>query len=109
MRIINQRRDRSVNFDNVEIYVDDTGIFAVRDHKILLGEYDTEKRASEVFEEIHKFYVGENVLFMNNVAFEESAQEELKNIDIKTILTATDSSPKVEFISGNSVYYMPNS
>lgn len=107
MRIINQRRNRSVNFDNVEIHVDDTGIFAFGDHKILLGEYDTEERASEVFEEIHKFYVGENTLLMNNVEFDKTGLEELKNIDMGTILTKTDSSPKVEFISGNAVYYMP--
>ena len=60
-----------------------------------------------MFEEIHKFYVGEDVLFMNNVSFDEPAFEELKKLDTKIILTKTDSSPKVEFISGNAVYYMP--
>ena len=58
MRIINQRRDRSVNFDNAEIHIDDTRIFAVGNQKILLGEYNTEERASEVFEEIHMVYSG---------------------------------------------------
>lgn len=58
MRIINQRRDRSLNFDSVEIYIEDTRIFSVGNQKILLGEYDTEERASEVFEEIHKAYTG---------------------------------------------------
>lgn len=107
MRIISQRRNHSVNFDNAEIHVNDTGIFAVGDRKILLGEYDTEERASEVFEEIHKFYVGENTLLMNNVELDKTGLEEVKNINMRTILTKTDSSPKVEFISGNSVYYMP--
>lgn len=107
MRIINQRRNHSVNFDNVEIHIDDTRIFAEGDRKILLGEYGTEERVSEVFEEVHKFYVGENLLFMNNVEFDKAGLEEMKNIDMRTILTKTDSSPKVEFISGNSVYYMP--
>lgn len=58
MRIINQHRNRSANFDNVEIHVDDAGIFAVGDHKILLGEYDTKERASEIFQEIHAVYSG---------------------------------------------------
>lgn len=58
MRIINQRRDRSVNFDNVEIYIDDTRVFAESDRKILLGEYDTEERANEIFQEIHSVYSG---------------------------------------------------
>lgn len=107
MRIINQHRNRSVNFGNVEIRVDDTRIFAESDRKILLGEYGTEERVEEVFEEIHKFYIGENTLFMNNVEFDKTGLEELKNINMRTILTKTDSSPKVEFISGNAVYYMP--
>lgn len=58
MRIINQRRDRSVNFDNVEIHIEDTGIFAVGNQKILLGEYGTEERTNEVFQEIHSVYSG---------------------------------------------------
>ena len=104
MRIMNQHRNRSVNFDNVEIRVDDTRVFAESDRNIILGEYDTEERALEVFQEIHKFYVGENTLLMNNVEFDKTG---LENIDMRTILTKTDSSAKVEFISGNSVYYMP--
>lgn len=58
MRIINQRRDRSVNFDNVEIHIDDMRIFAVGNQKILLGEYDTEERTNEIFQEIHSVYSG---------------------------------------------------
>lgn len=107
MRIINQRRNRSVNFDNVEVRLGDTRIFAESGREILLGEYDTEERALEVFEEIHKFYVGENILLMNNVEFDKARLGELKNIDTRAILTKTDSPTKVEFISGNSVYYMP--
>lgn len=107
MRIMNQHRNRSVNFDNVEIRVEDTRVFAESDRNIILGEYDTEERASEVFEEIHKFYIGENTLLMNNVEFDKTGLEELKNIDMRTILTKTDSPAKVEFISENSVYYMP--
>lgn len=80
MRIINQHRNRSVNFDNVEIHVDDAGIFAVGDHKILLGEYNTEERASEVFEEIHKFRIRDRVM---------------------------DFSFGKEYIIANSVYYIP--
>lgn len=41
MRIINQNRNHSVNFE-CGIYVDDMMIFAESDRKILLGEYGTE-------------------------------------------------------------------
>lgn len=58
MRIINQRRDRSANFDNVEIHVDDTRIFAVGNGNIVLGEYGSEERANEIFQEIHGVYSG---------------------------------------------------
>lgn len=105
MRIINQHRNRSVNFGNVEIRVDDTRIFAESGRKILLGEYDTEERALEVFKEIHKAYTG--------ALWIEGEMEKLKGFDV-------DKMPKVEggfllpeipkpsvIISENIVYEMP--
>lgn len=80
MRIMNQHRNRSVNFDNVEIRVDDTRVFAESDRSIILGEYDTEERALEVFQEIHKFFARDRVM---------------------------DFSFGKECIGANSVYYMP--
>lgn len=56
VRIISQHRDRSVNFDNVEICIEDTQIYAIGNRTTLLGNYGTEERALEVFEEIHGIY-----------------------------------------------------
>lgn len=60
MRIINQRRNRSVNFDNVEIHIEDTRILAFVNvnFTIVLGEYETEERTNEIFREIHGVYSG---------------------------------------------------
>lgn len=60
MRIINHHRNCFVNFDNMEIHIDDMWIFTVGNGNftIVLGEYDTKERTSEVFEEIHKAYMG---------------------------------------------------
>lgn len=105
MRIINQRKDRSVNFDNVEIHIEDTRIFALGDCRILLGEYDEEQRAQEVFTEIHKTYTG--------VLEIEEEIEKLNKFDIDKI-------PKIEpgfiypmksepivILPRNTVYEMP--
>lgn len=81
MRIINQRRNRSVNFDNAEIHIDDTRVFAESDRKILLGEYDTEERVQEVFEEMHKAYTGALEI--------EEEMEKLKDFDM-------DKMPKIQ-------------
>lgn len=105
MRIINQRRNRSVNFDSVEIHVDDIGIFAVGDHKILLGEYNTEERASEVFEEIHKAYTGALEL--------EEEMKKIKNFDVDKMprfkggfIQPVEPRPTIT-LPRNSVYEMP--
>lgn len=75
MRIINQRRDRSVNFDNVEIHIDDTRILAFVNvnSTIVLGEYETEERASEVFDEIHMAYSGHVEVFGKDDSFGDVA------------------------------------
>lgn len=108
MRIINQRRERSVNFDNIEIHVDDKQIYAIGNGKIVLGNYSTEERASEVFEEIHQAYTG---------WLEVKEQvEEIKKIRSKPIpyvmtaewLREFTNIPEIK-VSDKLVYYMPTS
>lgn len=105
MRIINQHRNRSVNFDNVEIRMDDTRVFAGSDRSILLGEYDTEERALEVFQEIHKAYTGALEL--------EEEMKKIKDFDIDKMprfkggfIQPLDTRPTV-ILPRNSVYEMP--
>ena len=105
MRIMNQHRNRSVNFDNVEIRVDDTRVFAESDRSIILGEYDTEERALEVFQEIHKAYTGALEL--------EEEMKKIKDFDIDKMprfkggfIQPLDTRPTV-ILPRNSVYEMP--
>lgn len=83
MRIINQRRDRSVNFDNAEIHIDDIRILAYVNvnFTIVLGEYETEERVREVFEEMHKAYTGALEI--------EKEMKKLKDFDV-------DKMPKIQ-------------
>lgn len=107
MRIINQRRDRSVNFDNVEIHIDDTRILAFVNvnFTIVLGEYEIEERVREVFEEMHKAYTGALEI--------EEEMKKLKDFDV-------DKMPKIQggfirpiepsstvILPRNTVYEMP--
>ncbi|MCI8795343.1 MAG: hypothetical protein HFG89_00615 [Dorea sp.] len=73
MRIFNQQRNRSINFDNVDIFVEDKQIFAFGTRKIILGAYETEERASEVFEEIHMAYSGHVEVFGKDDSFGDVA------------------------------------
>lgn len=107
MRIINQRRDRSVNFDNAEIHIDDIRILAYVNvnFTICLGEYSTEERAQEAFKEIHKAYTG--------VLEIEEEMEKLKDFDVDKMPKIQDGfiqpvEPRPEVIlPRNIVYEMP--
>lgn len=106
MRIINQRRDRSVNFDNVEIHIEDTRIFAVGNQKILLGEYDTGERAQELFEEIHKTYV-KNMNFINGVGFKKQYFQISNTKKADVFYVEDDPQSKIGVRGEKVVYYMP--
>lgn len=55
MRIINQRGDVSIEFDGTEINIQtESIIFQSGISKGMLGRYESEDRASEIFDEMHK-------------------------------------------------------
>ena len=56
MRIISQDRTISYNFDKINIFREGLSLVAMNesvDKKVLLGIYQTEERAAEVFGDIH--------------------------------------------------------
>lgn len=59
MRIVNQNRNHSVDFNNAEIHVDYEDVILSTNKNFLnvIGRYESNERALEVFEEIHKIYV----------------------------------------------------
>lgn len=58
MRIINQDKTKSIEFENHDISVDGKYIISVGVSKMILGQYNTENRARGVFDEIHEAYTG---------------------------------------------------
>lgn len=57
MRIINQDKTKSIEFENYDVSVDDNYIHASGMSNIMLGKYSTEERTSGVFDDIHKAYM----------------------------------------------------
>lgn len=57
MRIISQDKNHSINFDNTYIWKQTTHIYAfVGKRDVVLGHYESEERAQEVFDEMHSPY-----------------------------------------------------
>lgn len=91
----------------MEIYKDENRIYACNngDYRILLGSYDTEERASEVFEEIHKAYTG-LLEFENHMKEFEKISEDFQLSIECGFIKPSDDKPTVIF-PNNIVYYMP--
>ena len=58
MRVINQRRDRSINIDRYDISVDDNRVYAIGSggRTVLLGDYEDSEKAREAFDSLMKAY-----------------------------------------------------
>lgn len=106
MRLINQSRTRSINFDNCEVYIDGecicTNNRGVRD---VLGRYETHERAKEVLEEMHHALMP--VMVCNNVEPTEELLEEIRKAGIQHAISVVDGEkPEIEIISP-SIYRLP--
>lgn len=64
MRIINQDKTKSIEFENYDIYVDGKYIISVGVPKMILGQYNTENRARGVFDEIHEAYTAKTQIYI---------------------------------------------
>ena len=58
MRVINQRRDRSINIDRYDISVDDNHVYAIGSggRTVLLGDYEDSEKAKGAFDSLMKAY-----------------------------------------------------
>ena len=70
MRVISQDRRYSFDFDRAsflrkENYI--SALIAGENRYILIGRYETEERAEEVFEDMHKAYNGYGYLFEKGI------------------------------------------
>lgn len=109
MRIINQDRNFSFEFDGAIISVQGTGVYAQVDGGVhCIGVYKSKDRASEVFCNIHKEDRLMNALFCNLDISEEEQKELSRRVRAGDIHFIQDSrKSKIEFDIINSVYLMP--
>lgn len=107
MRIISQRKDLSIDFDRTPICVSYNHVCAIMDgQQKVIGNYKTEERAKEVFEDIHKAYSGMPMIF-KNIEPAENIEEVLKKANLQVMCTVTaDRQQDMEYIN-NGIYYMP--
>ena len=58
MRVINQRRDRSINLDRYDISVDDNHVYAIGSggRTVLLGDYEDSEKAIGAFDSLVRAY-----------------------------------------------------
>ena len=64
MRIINQDKTKSIEFENYDISVDGKYIISVGVSKMILGQYNTENSARGVFDEIQEAYTAKTQIYI---------------------------------------------
>ena len=107
MRIISQNKDLSIDFNHTPICVSYNHVCAIMDgQQKVIGKYETEERAKEVFEEMHIAYSGMPMIF-KNIEPAENIEEVLKKANLQVVYTVTeDRQTDIEYID-NGVYRMP--
>lgn len=107
MRVVSQNRNYSFDFDRTVFWTQYNVIYAkIGVESIAIGQYQSDERTKELFEDMHKAYSSLPILFQN-VEISEELQQKLKEWNANCIVVhLPDASQKVEQI-GNSVYYMP--
>lgn len=106
MRVVSQNRNYSFDFDRTVFWTQYNVIYAkIRTESIAIGRYESDERAAEVFEDMHKAYspVG---LISTNLTDEQVAQFVGScNVPIKCIEM---NEPNIGITTYDSiVYYMP--
>lgn len=107
MRVVSQSKNYSVDFDRTAFWMQDDIIYAKIDSENkVFGKYDTSKRASEVFMDMHNAYAP--VYSISDGLTEEQIGAMLfssKNVRARNI---TNAGPDMCLTTFDSyVYYMP--
>lgn len=109
MRIISQNRKISVNFDNIALTIENCNAIVGlvgKEYGLVLGRYGDEKRAKEVFEDIHNAYAP--VYSVSSNMEPEEIMEFVGSMNVKSnnIAYFDDNSSITTY--GEYVYYMPD-
>ena len=107
MRVISQSMNFSFDFDRTVFWTQYNIIYAkLGTESIAIGQYESEERAAEVFEDMHRSYLCSPILFQN-VEIADDLQQKLTEWNVNCIVAKLpDAHQKVNQI-GNAVYYMP--
>ena len=106
MRVVSQNRDFSFDFDRTVLWTQYNIIYAkIGNESIVVGQYESDERAAEVFEDMHKAYspyglICDNITEEQIQAFIGSKNVRCNVINMENIDCAVTTSDSV-------VYYMP--
>lgn len=106
MRIISQDKNHSVTFENTYIWKQYGCIYGcVGSKNIVLGNYTTDERATEVFMDIHNAYSPVDLITVNMT--EEQAQAFVGSENIPTKVIGLDNTESEITLMQTGVYFMP--
>lgn len=106
MRIISQNRKNSLNFDRVYLWMQENIIYAnFGNERLVFGAYESEKRAEEVFLDIHKAYAPVGIVATNLSEEQIKAFIGSENVGMNVVCTENPDYEVTTF--DNYVYYMP--
>ena len=107
MRVVSQKRNYSIDFDRTVFWVQLEVIYAkIGTESIAIGQYESDKRAAEVFEDMHKAYAP--VYSISDGLTDEQIAAMIipsSNIEAKNIVNSGSDICLTTF--DNYVYYMP--
>lgn len=107
MRIVSQQRNYSFDFDRTIFWTQNDSIFARMrgDRDIRIGQYATEKRAEEVFEDMHRAYAPVGIITTNLT--EDQTAAFIGSCNTKVNVVQMDDENTGISTYDNYVYYMP--
>lgn len=106
MRIVSQDRNHSFKFDNIELWTQNTAIYAkMSGVSIVLGMYETKERVAEIFEDIHNAYAPVTVI--STKLTEEQVKQFIDSENIRGKCITIDEEDVGVTTYSNRVYYMP--
>lgn len=111
MRVVNQARNSSIDIDRIAVVIASScvmGEMLGRDFSFVLGKYESDERASEVFEQMHKAYSND---VMNTIRFDNGADlnqvSEKLGMNSLMVEDIRNESMMAVVDSRSDVFYMP--
>ena len=106
MRIISQNRMYSFDFDRTVFWVQFEKIYAkIGRESIAIGQYESDRRAAEVFEDMHNAYAPVGIITTNLT--DEQTKEFIGSENIHLRVVKIDDPSAMISTYDSIIYYMP--